>query len=79
MTNLEKYNEVFISNLRVTNDQLPGLTHMAISTWDSVGQMLLVAALEETFGIMFETEDILDFSSYEDGIRILKNKYKLEI
>ena len=34
--------------------------------------------LEETFDIMLETDDIIDFSSYKKGIEILA-KYKVEI
>ena len=34
--------------------------------------------LEETFNIVFEMDDIIDFSSYETGKKILK-KYKIKI
>jgi len=78
MTNLEKYNQVFISNLRVTEDQLPGLSYQAIPSWDSVGHMGLVATLEETFGIMVQGEDILNFTTYENGKQML-NIYKIDI
>lgn len=40
--------------------------------WDSVGHMELITALEDAFDIMFETEDILRFTSYVEGIEILK-------
>jgi acyl carrier protein len=40
--------------------------------------MTLVAALEDTFDIMMETDDIIDFSSYEKGIEILKEKYNVK-
>ncbi len=35
--------------------------------------MTLVSAIEEKFGITFETDDIIDFSSFLEGIKILKN------
>ena len=41
------------------------------------GHMTLIAALEEKFKISFETDDIVDFSSYLKGIEILK-KYKIQ-
>ena len=40
--------------------------------------MGLVAALEDAFEIMLDTDDIIDLSSYKKGIEILK-KYKIEI
>jgi acyl carrier protein len=40
--------------------------------------MSLISALEEAFDIMMDTDDIIDFSSYEKGKEILK-KYDVEI
>ena len=40
--------------------------------------MRMIATLEEAFGIMMDTEDIIDFSSYEKGKTILK-KYGVQI
>ena len=42
-----------------------------------IGHMTLIATLEEKFKISFETDDIVDFSSYLKGIEILK-KYKIQ-
>ena len=40
--------------------------------------MTLISNLEEKFKISFETDDIVDFSSYSKGIDIFKNiKLKL--
>ena len=71
MTNLEKYNQAFIENFEVTEDQLPGLKYQDVEAWDSVGHMGLIASLEEAFGIMMDTDDIIDFGSYEKGKEIL--------
>ena len=40
--------------------------------------MTMIAALEEAFNIVFEMDDIIDFSSYKVGKEILK-KYKVNI
>ena len=77
MTNLEKYNNVFVENLRVSEDQLATLQYQGVELWDSVGHMTLVAALEDAFDIMMDTDDIIDLSSYEKGKEILK-KYDVE-
>ena len=78
MTNLEKYNNVFCENLQITEDQLVGLQYQGVELWDSVRHMSLTAALEGAFDIMLETDDIIDLSSYEKGIEILKTKYDVE-
>ena len=79
MTNLEKYNEAFTSVLEVPEDQLAGLKYQDIPSWDSVGHMQLIAALEDAFDIMMDTDDIIDFSSYEKGKEILaKADYGVE-
>jgi acyl carrier protein len=78
MTSLEKYNKAFIDSLEVTADQLEGLKYQAIPNWDSVGHMNLMATIEEAFDIMMDTDDIIDFSSYEKGKEIIK-KYDVEI
>lgn len=72
------YDRAFIENLAVTASDLPGLKYQAISTWDSVGHMALMAAIEEDFQITLDMDDILDFSSYEVGMEIL-NKYGITI
>ena len=77
MTNLEKYNSVFMENLQITEDQLAGLQYQGVELWDSVGHMSLVAALEDEFDIMIDTDDIIDLSSYEKGKEILA-KYGVE-
>lgn len=77
MTNLKKYNNVFMENLQIAEDQLAGLQYQGVELWDSVGHMSLVAALEDEFEIMIDTDDIIDLSSYEKGKEILA-KYGVE-
>lgn len=79
MTNLEKYRAAFAEALEIDESQITDeLAFEAIPEWDSVGHMRLMAALEDAFDIMFETEDIMDFSSVAVGKTILK-KYDVEI
>lgn len=77
MTNLEKYHNVFMENLQISEDQLAGLQYQGVELWDSVGHMSLVAALEDEFDIMIDTDDIIDLSSFEKGKEILA-KYGVE-
>lgn len=78
MDNNEKYLSVFTEILDITEDQTAGLVYQDIPAWDSVGHMALVAALEDAFDIMFDTDDIIDFSSFEKGKEILANNYNIE-
>ncbi len=79
MSNLEKYNQAFTETFEITEDQLAGLKYQDITAWDSVGHMSLVAALEDAFDIMMDTDDIIDLNSYEKGKEILaKADYGVE-
>ena len=79
MSNLEKYRNAFVEGLDVEEDKITdSLEYVGIPEWDSVGHMSLVACIEEAFDIMMETEDIIDFNSFQKGIELLK-KYDVEI
>ena len=79
MTNIEKYNKAFMETLEISEDQLSGLKYQQIPSWDSVGHMSLIGALEDAFDIMLDTNDIIDFNSYEKGKEILsKPDYGVE-
>ena len=47
------------------------LTYRGHESWSSLGHMTLVAALEDDFDVMLESEDILDMSSYPKVIEIM--------
>lgn len=76
--NNEIYKKVFMETLELDENQLDGLEYQSISKWDSVGHMSLISALEDAFDIMMDTDDIIEFSSYEKGKEILKKNYNIE-
>lgn len=78
MTNLQKYIEAFTSTLLVDESVLESLKYQGIAAWDSVGHMSLMTALEETFGIEMDIDDIIEFSSFEVGRKILA-KYNVNM
>lgn len=78
MTNYEKYLNVFTKMFSVSEDDAVKLEYQGIPDWDSVGHMELVAAIEESFDIMMDTDDIIDFNSFVKGKEILANNYKIE-
>ena len=78
MTKIEKYTDVFIKTFDIKEEDTKGLQYTGIQAWDSIGHMSLIAALEETFDIMMDTDDIIDLSSFEKGMEILNEKYDVE-
>lgn len=79
MTNKDKYDKVFMDCFSVPQEALNDqFVYQCVPAWDSVGHMGMIAALEDTFGIMMETEDIIEFGSYTIGIEKLK-KYAVEL
>lgn len=77
MSNLEKYNGVFCKVFEIKEADLAELTYQSITQWDSVGHMNLISELEDTFDIMFSTDDVIDFNSYETGKKILEEHYEI--
>ena len=67
------FSEAFEIEIEKINSDLE---YNSIPEWDSIGHMTLISALEEKFNISFETDDIIDFSSFKKGIEILK-KYSV--
>ena len=78
MTNPEKYVNAFVEALEVTAADAPTLVYGQSKSWDSVGYMTLIAALEDAYDIMMEMDDIIDLSSFDKGKEILR-KYDVEI
>ena len=75
MTNLEKYNSIFVEvfgvDPSVLNDNFGKDT---VDQWDSVHQLNIVSLAEEAFDIMLDPEDIMSFTSYAKGKEILANQ-----
>ena len=79
MSNLEQYNQCFISSFTIDENALNNnLEYNSIPEWDSIGHMAMIAELEEVFDISMEIDDIIEFSSYTKGMEILK-KYEVSI
>lgn len=78
MTNNQRYNLVFRTVLQLGDDsKIEKLSHRD-SGWDSVAHMVLMTEIENAFDIMLDTDDVIDFSSFEKGKEILR-KYDIEI
>ena len=79
MTNLEKYNMVFMDVLGVDEKSLnENFTFKTVPQWDSVAHLSLISELEDTFDVMLDPDDILHYGSYENGKAIL-SRYGISI
>jgi acyl carrier protein len=75
MTNLEMYNNVFLEVFGVEASALSAeFNKDNVDSWDSIHQLNVITALEEEFGIMFDPEAIMDFTSYEKGKKLVINQ-----
>ena len=78
MSNKNKYDQSFMKTFSIKHEDLSDeLIYNSIPEWDSVGHMSLIAELEESFEIMMEMDDIIDFSSYKKGLELVA-KYDVD-
>ncbi|WET79875.1 acyl carrier protein [Amycolatopsis sp. QT-25] len=74
-----KLREVFVEalDLDVDSVDVENLKYRDIEAWDSVGHMALVAAIEDEFEVEFDTDQVIDMSSFKvavDMVTDLRNK-----
>jgi acyl carrier protein len=68
----KRLQEVFSQALGIDESRIiDSLEFNSINEWDSTAHMVLVAALEENYDIMLETDDVLDMSSVARAREIL--------
>ncbi len=79
MTNIDRYNNIFNNVFGININELNiDFNVKNIKKWDSMTHISLVSAIEDTFDIMFDADDIIDFNSYTKGVEILR-KYNISI
>ena len=73
MNNKEKYATVFKDIFGVNENELDEHFNFEdVEKWDSMTHLTLISELEAAFDVFFETEDILHYGGYLNGIEILK-------
>lgn len=73
MTNLEIYKNCFVEGLELDIEMVENASMDSVQRWDSIGQMSLVALVEDAFSVELEPEELMAFTSYTSGLEILKN------
>ena len=72
MTNLEKYNQIFVEVFGVSANVLnDNFSKASVADWDSVHQLNIISLMEDAFDIMIDPDDIMSCTSYEAGKDIL--------
>jgi acyl carrier protein len=79
MSNLDKFNSVFAEVFEVEKSELGSdFSIDNVDNWDSVTQLSLVSDMEDEFDIMLDSEDILEFKSY-DAAKAIVAKYDINL
>ena len=70
----QRLRNTFVEALALGEDvDVENLKYRDIEEWDSVGHMALVAAIEDEFDVQFETEQVIDMSSFKVSLDMLKD------
>lgn len=73
MSNMTKLEDCFREVLALgEGEAVQNLAYQEHPSWDSVAHMRLVAAIESSFDVMMETDQILEMSSFTKAVDILK-------
>lgn len=76
---IDELREIFSKSLDIPKSiVVDSLSYHSIAEWDSVAHMALVAAIEDRYAILLDTNDILDLSTFSQAVYILK-KYGVEL
>ena len=78
MKKKEAYSAIFEEIFNVDKSRLnENFNFNVVENWDSLTHLSLITALEDEFDVMFETNDILHFGGYQNGMKILE-KYGID-
>jgi acyl carrier protein len=78
MTELRRLSSAFRTSLDLPADaDVTGLRYQDNDKWDSLAHMSLIAAIEDEFSIMLDTDDVINLSSFVEATRIL-GKYGVD-
>ncbi|MCG5217241.1 acyl carrier protein [Streptosporangium sp. KLBMP 9127] len=73
MEHLDRLSTVFRGALGLAPDaRVDALEYRSVPQWDSLAHMSLIAAIEEEFDVMIDTDDVLDMSSFAKAVALLE-------
>ncbi|MEV8510911.1 acyl carrier protein [Dactylosporangium sp. NPDC051484] len=69
----DQLRKVFVEALELPADvDVENLKYRDIEQWDSLGHMTLVGAIEDEFDVQFDTEQVIDMSSFKVALDMLR-------
>jgi acyl carrier protein len=69
----QRLRNTFVEALALGEDvDVENLKYREIEEWDSVGHMALVAAIEDEFDVQFDTDQVIDMSSFKVALDMLR-------
>lgn len=79
MNNIEKLNSIFMEIFSVEKSKLnEEFSNTNVEGWDSIRHLSLTVHIEDAFDLMFDPEDILAITSYENAKNVLSSKYGIQ-
>lgn len=74
MRTQDRLRDVFVNVLELASDaDVTSLKYRDVEEWDSVGHMALVAAIEDEFEVQFDTDQVIDMSSFQVALEMLQS------
>jgi acyl carrier protein len=71
---IETLKKIFSETLEIPPSEVnETLVYGLTKSWDSVAHMALIAAIESSFDLLIDTNDVIDMSSYSKALEILHN------
>lgn len=79
MSNIDRLRVAFRTALDLPQDyDVDSLEYRGIDKWDSLAHMALIAEIEDSFGVMIDTDEVIDMSSFTKAVEIL-GKHDVDI
>ncbi len=74
MALIDRLRALFVLEMDLGDDvDVENLQYRDIDQWDSVGHMALVAAIEDEFDVMLDTDQVIDMSSFKVALEMLRS------
>jgi acyl carrier protein len=70
----EKLTEIFASVFEVEKGDVLAVEYQSVPAWDSIGHMMMIAEVEEQFGISISMEDVIVISNFQECVNVI-SKY----
>ena len=72
MTNRERFDAIFRKNLMISPEEpLEDLDMLNVPCWNSVEHFMMISELEIHFSITLNEEEMMSFTTYRRGLKLL--------